>query len=810
MRILARIALALALTLGFALPAEGQSGSKIVFDAVATGQTGAMQTGPRASAVSFTFCGTGFSGDLYVDAAATSVALAQVWTTTLAGNSDCTTTYAYSPASKWYRVRWTRTAGTLNIWMAISQGDVTPGMLTGPVGGLTAGRVVLSSGATGVTDDAGLTYNAGTDALTVGGAVSAASAALTGGVTANTVTVSGLPSPGSITVTPVLSYVGSITTVAGSLISDGEYFTIDYGGGVLPIEFDLSPGDGTTGGRIPLIYTGLETAAGIKNLIIPLVNAAAPTQLTASDGGAAVVALVLDTPGATGGTNTENVGNIGFSVTGFEKPTAATTYTYKLVARLADGTTTEAGAASTTAAGHATLSAANYNAISWSAVTGATSYDVYRTVGGATQGKIASATTALALDDTGLAGGGEKAPTVDGTGRVTADGITVATGASAGYVWTSDANGVGSWAAASGGISGLTAGRVTLSTGATSVGDDAGLLFDSTNNRLSVVGGVVGTGGSEPAVSVTATLPASPSAAVDGIKATVTGAGSASYAQRGLYVELAAGYTGTTEHGAVYGIAGGSGGLNTSAGMRVGVKGAVSSSGGTGWSAGVLGENTAGVSVGNFGVMGKATGSLYAIGTAGIAPSGGGTARVGGWFGFAEPATWTSTALLADNGSVAAPIALFRDNGTTKVSIEDGGLLKFASPGTIGSITKTLTDATPTNFATIALADGETTAGEILYRVVVTDGTSRQVLKGRFRYSGTRVSTDYDADTNEVGTQLLSQKPDGGTLTCTLAGAAAGGVLTFSADCNSSLTTPVLTLHYRFDTTNAAAVITPL
>jgi len=109
----------------------------------------------------------------------------------------------------------------------------------------------------------------------------------------------------------------------------------------------------------------------------------------------------------------------------------AVTWTYKLVARLADGTTTEAGAASSTAVGNATLSAGNFNRLAWSAVTGATDYRVYRTVAGtspATTGIIYTG-TALTVDDTGLAGGGETPPTVNGTGILTgkfADG-TVST-----------------------------------------------------------------------------------------------------------------------------------------------------------------------------------------------------------------------------------------------------------------------------------------------------------------------------------------------------------------------------------------------
>lgn len=95
--------------------------------------------------------------------------------------------------------------------------------------------------------------------------------------------------------------------------------------------------------------------------------------------------------------------------------TGATTYTYKIVARNADGTT-EASQATSTTTGNASLSATNFNQLTWTAVPYAVSYDVYRTVGGATTGKIVSATTSTTANDTGLAGGSETAPTVNTSG----------------------------------------------------------------------------------------------------------------------------------------------------------------------------------------------------------------------------------------------------------------------------------------------------------------------------------------------------------------------------------------------------------
>lgn len=99
--------------------------------------------------------------------------------------------------------------------------------------------------------------------------------------------------------------------------------------------------------------------------------------------------------------------------------TGATTYGYKVAALLADGTTTTAATSEVTIAnGNATLTATEYNKIDWTAVTGATCYNVFRTTGGATQGKItATCQTAITLNDTGIAASGS-APSTNGTGSL--------------------------------------------------------------------------------------------------------------------------------------------------------------------------------------------------------------------------------------------------------------------------------------------------------------------------------------------------------------------------------------------------------
>lgn len=78
----------------------------------------------------------------------------------------------------------------------------------------------------------------------------------------------------------------------------------------------------------------------------------------------------------------------------------STTYGYRVSAVTAAGTSIVCAEVTTTT-GNATLSATNYNALTWTAIAGATEYKVYRTTGGATQGLLGSAST-NAYDDTGI------------------------------------------------------------------------------------------------------------------------------------------------------------------------------------------------------------------------------------------------------------------------------------------------------------------------------------------------------------------------------------------------------------------------
>lgn len=81
--------------------------------------------------------------------------------------------------------------------------------------------------------------------------------------------------------------------------------------------------------------------------------------------------------------------------------TGAVTYGYRVTA-LGSGETTGA-TEGTTATGNATLTVGNFNRVTWTGVTGASGYAIYRTTGGATQGRIGTvAAGVLTFDDTGI------------------------------------------------------------------------------------------------------------------------------------------------------------------------------------------------------------------------------------------------------------------------------------------------------------------------------------------------------------------------------------------------------------------------
>lgn len=96
----------------------------------------------------------------------------------------------------------------------------------------------------------------------------------------------------------------------------------------------------------------------------------------------------------------------------------ATSYSYKLVAVDAAGAKTAASAAGSTAAGAATLDGSHFNTLLWTdPVAAPASVLVYRTVGGVTQGLIATVAPGVGTYvDTGAVGDGTTPSAANGTG----------------------------------------------------------------------------------------------------------------------------------------------------------------------------------------------------------------------------------------------------------------------------------------------------------------------------------------------------------------------------------------------------------
>ncbi len=123
------------------------------------------------------------------------------------------------------------------------------------------------------------------------------------------------------------------------------------------------------------------------------------------------------------------IGSNGLTITGLTTPTAptvapqgttgSTTYGYA-VSAFDTGNSSPPSPVTLTTTGNATLSGTNYNQITWSAVTGATGYNIYRTFGGGSTGLIGTIYTGstLQLNDTGLTASGTVPTTVNNTTNV--------------------------------------------------------------------------------------------------------------------------------------------------------------------------------------------------------------------------------------------------------------------------------------------------------------------------------------------------------------------------------------------------------
>ncbi|HEV2412974.1 MAG TPA: hypothetical protein VGS28_04210 [Candidatus Saccharimonadales bacterium] len=133
--------------------------------------------------------------------------------------------------------------------------------------------------------------------------------------------------------------------------------------------------------------------------------------------------------------------------------TGSTTYAYEITVQTSMGGQSAPSTATQVTSGPGTLTGTNYNTVSWPAVPGATSYNVYRTVGGTTTGLIGN-TTSLSLNDTGLTGT-NSVPTTDTSGSLTLNGGPLVVENTSGLTDLAVNNGTGA----------LSLGNVTSATG---------------------------------------------------------------------------------------------------------------------------------------------------------------------------------------------------------------------------------------------------------------------------------------------------------------------------------------------------------
>lgn len=158
----------------------------------------------------------------------------------------------------------------------------------------------------------------------------------TGGNSANTIRtaiITAINSAPTLTMTAAVgtdvAATGSITTVAGANLVDGETFVLNDGvNPAVTFEFDSNASVVQTATLRAVNFTGGDSANTVRDTIIAAIAAAPTLDITASNGGAALVNLVNDTAGYAGNvTITETVADVGFTVTGMSGGTTVVNIT---------------------------------------------------------------------------------------------------------------------------------------------------------------------------------------------------------------------------------------------------------------------------------------------------------------------------------------------------------------------------------------------------------------------------------------------------------------------------------------------------
>jgi hypothetical protein len=271
-------------------------------------------------------------------------------------------------------------------------------------------------------------------------------------------------------------------------------------------------------------------------------------------------------------------------------------------------------------------------------------------------------------------------------------------------------------------------GNIIIGNGTTTIGSATTLGQGTT----SINGGTLsGTSTTSNFLNVTGTLNATNTAISNGVYFIITSAGSSPSTQRGVNIDFNAGHTGV---GATVGLGVNNSAAGTStngfqAGGLANIGSSFTSSASTTGNNVASGSAASGSSSLNLGSRSNAISATNSpvlnVGVAGTALNA--TKNVGGFFGLMNTTTQTfgtSSALVADNGAVAADIFEARDNGTPVFSITDGGNVSIGSNLTFsptaptvasgfGSSNTVEAESTTTSWAVTVTTSGGATTGTL-------------------------------------------------------------------------------------------------
>ena len=267
--------------------------------------------------------------------------------------------------------------------------------------------------------------------------------------------------------------------------------------------------------------------------------------------------------------------------------------------------------------------------------------------------------------------------------------------------------------------------------------------------------------------TVTGTLPTVLTAQTIGAWFNFITAGSSARDNSGLFVSYGAGYTGAngTHAISIFHTVAGTGvdpiAGTANEGFRADMQGVTA-----GWNIGGTAK-VLGSSVTNIGWLGwtNASSTGFNAGIVGMGANSGAGLKIGGYFVLEStsnpPAPNLSAALLANNGAIAAPIAVFQDAGTAVVTIPDGGGINYDRTITAGGTTgnQTINKAAGTvNFgvgaSTLTVTNSLVNTSSIIFCVVRTNDATA-ILKNVVPGSGSFVITLNAAATAETSVGFL-------------------------------------------------------